>query len=112
VRVTTTERHCEVPKNVISRAESQTAALAKFESRATHADVIFSEEKRSRKVEIVVHVDGAPEVAGRGDGEDFRKALDRAVDRVRRQLREQRERRRDHHAPPLAEGLAEGLPEE
>ena len=107
MRVTTTERHCEVPGNVLNRAESQVAALSKFEQRATHADVIFTEEKRSRKVEIVVHVDGAPEVAGRGDGEDFRKALDQSLDRVRRQLREQREKRRDHHAPPLHEGLAE-----
>ena len=90
----------------LDRAESQVASLARFEQRASHADVIFTEEKRSRKVEVVVFVDGAPEVAGRGEGEDFRKALDQGVDRVRRQLREQRERRRDHSAPPLSEGLA------
>lgn len=107
MRVTTTERHCEVPRRVLDRAESQIAALAKFEQRASHGEVIFSEEKRSRKVEVVVAVDGAPEVAARGEAEDFRKALDQAVDRVRRQLREQRERRRDHTAPPLSEGLAE-----
>ena len=106
MRVNTTERHCEVPRRVLDRAESQVAALAKFERNASHAEVIFTEEKRSRKVEIIVYVDGAPEIAGRGEGEDFRKALDRGVDRVRRQLRDQRERRRDHHAPPLSEGLA------
>ena len=107
MRVTITERHCEVPKSVLARTENQVAGLAKFEQRASHADVIYTDEKRSRKVEIVVFVDGAPEVAARGEGDDFRKALDQGVERMRRQLREQRERRRDHKAPPLSEGIAE-----
>jgi ribosomal subunit interface protein len=107
VRVTITERQCEVPKRVLDRAESQVAALAKFEQRASHADVVFAEQKRACKAEVIVFVDGAPEVVGRGEGEDFRTALDQGIDRVRRQLREQRERRRDHHAPPLSERLAE-----
>ncbi len=106
MRVTTTERHCEVPRPVLDRAESQVAGLAKFEQRASRAEVVFSDENRSRKVEIVVSVDGAPEVVGRGESDDFRKSLDQAVDRVRRQLRDRRERSRDHKAPPLGEGLA------
>ncbi len=106
MRVSITERHCEVPKKVLDRTDSQVAGLTKFEQRASHAEVIYSEEKLVRKIEIVVFVDGAPEVAARGEGGDFRKALDQGVERVRRQLREQRERRRDHQAPPLSEGLA------
>jgi ribosomal subunit interface protein len=107
VRVTITERHCEVPKRVLDRTESQVAGLARFEQRASHAEVIYTDEKRSRKIEIVVFIDGAPEMAARGEGEDFRKALDQGVDRMRRQLREHRERSRDHKAPPLSEGIAE-----
>ena len=106
MRVTITERHCEVPKKVLERTESQVAGLAKFEQRASHAEVIYSEEKRSMKIEIVTFIDGAPEVAARGEGGDFRKALDQGLERMRRQLSEQRERRRDHKAPPLSEGLA------
>ena len=112
MRVTITERHCEVPKRVLDRTESQVAGLAKFEQRASHAEVIYSEEKRSMKIEIVVFVDGAPEVAARGEGGDFRKALDQGVERMRRQLREQRERRRDHQAPPLSESLTADISEE
>jgi len=107
VRVTITERHCEVPKRVLDRTERQVAGLAKFEQRASHAEVIYTDEKRFRKIEIVVFIDGAPEMAAGGEGEDFRKALDQGVDRMRRQLREHRERSRDHKAPPLSEGIAE-----
>jgi ribosomal subunit interface protein len=105
VRVTITERHCEVPRNVLTRTESQVGSLSKFEQRATHAEVVYHDERRARKVEVVVHVDGAGQVAAKGEGDDFRSALDQVVDRLRRMLREQRERRRDHHAPPLSEGV-------
>ncbi len=103
MRVTITERHCEVPKNVLTRTESQVGSLAKFESRATHAEVVYTDQRHTRKVEVVVHVDGAGRVAARGEGQDFRSALDQVVERLRRILREQRERRTDHHAPPRSE---------
>jgi ribosomal subunit interface protein len=105
VRVTITERHCEVPKKVLERTERQVASLAKFEQRASHAEVVYTDEKRSRKVEVVISIDGAPTVAAHGEGEEWRKALDQVVDRLRRLLREGRQQRRDHKAPPLSEGV-------
>lgn len=105
MRVSITERHCDVPRKVLDRTETQVAALSKYEQRATAADVVFTEEKHGRKAEGIVHVDGAPTVTAHGEGDDFRTALDQMVDHLRRRLREQRQRRRDHQAPPLAEGL-------
>ena len=105
MNVTITERKCEVPPKVLQRAKAQVGGLSKYEQRATAAEVVFSEEKQTRKAEIIVHIDGASHVVGRGEGTDFRSALDQVVDRVRRMLREQREKRRDHQAPPLSEGI-------
>ncbi len=104
MRVQITERHCDVPSDVLQRTEDQIQALAKYEQRATAAEVVFGEEKHSKGVEVIIHVDGAEPVVAHGDGAEFRSALDQAVDRVGRMLRRQRKRRRDHQAPPLAGG--------
>jgi putative sigma-54 modulation protein len=105
VRVQVTARHCEVPDDVRARTESQVLALAKYESRATAVDVVFSDEKHARKIELLVHIDGAEPVAAHGEGGDFRAALSEGIDRVSRMLRKQHDRRRDHKAPPLSERL-------
>ena len=104
MRITVSERNCQVPPAVIERTHAQVGRLSKYEGRATAAEVVFMDEKHTRKVELIVHVDGASHVVARGDGADFRSALDQSIDRLRRQLREQRDRRRNHQAPPLSEG--------
>ena len=105
MRVSITERHCNVPAPVLKRTEEQVSALSKYEQRASAADVIYTEEKHTRKVEVIVHIDAAPHVTAKGEGDDFRSALDQVVDRLRRMLREARVKRRDHKAPPLSEGV-------
>lgn len=102
MRVQVTERHCTVPKAVRTRTEEQVQALTKYEQRATAADVVFLDEKHTRRVEMIIHIDGSEPAIGHGEGGDFRSALDQAIDRMRRILRENRERRRDHQAPPLS----------
>ena len=105
MRVQITERRCDVPGDVLRRTENQIQSLTKFEQRATAADVVFTEERHSRRVEVIIHVDGSEPVVAHGDGTEFRTALDQAVDRLGRKLRRQRKRRRDHQAPPLADGI-------
>lgn len=105
MRITITERHCQVPNRIRDRTESLVEGLGKFEERATAAEVVYSDEKHTKKIEIIVHIDGAPHVVARGDGDDFRSALDGAVNRVKRMLRKQRDQRRDHQAPPLSETM-------
>ena len=105
MRISITERRCDIPKRVRDRTESVVQGLSKFEERATSAEVVYSDEKNAKKVEIIVHIDGAPHVVARGEGDGFRAALDRAIDRTKRMLKEQREQRRDHQAPPLSETM-------
>ena len=105
MRVQITERHCDVPDEVLERTRDQIESLAKYEQQATRAEVVFVEEKHAKKVEVIIHVDGAESVVAHGDGTEFRSALDQVVDRLRRMLRRQRKRRRDHQAPPLDERI-------
>jgi ribosomal subunit interface protein len=108
LRVQITARHCEVPSEVIERTEEQVAALSKYSPKASAADVVFMEEKLTKVAEIIVHIDGGEPVVARGEGDEFRIALDQVVEHVSRRLRRQRERRTDHKAPPLGEGVGGG----
>lgn len=101
MRIQITTRHCEVSDDVLERAREQVASLSKFNPRATSAEVVFEEEKVTRRVEVIVHADGSPPVVANGEADQFRAAVDQVVDRVGRMLREQRKREREHKAPPL-----------
>ncbi len=105
VRVQISERHCDVPDDLLERTEDQIEALGKFDPRASSADVVYTEEKLTRKVEVVIHIDGSEPVIAHGDGMGFRSALDQVVDRLGRMLRKQRQQRVDHQAPPLSDGI-------
>jgi len=105
LRVQITARHCEVPSDVLQRTEELVKALSKYSPRASAADVIYMEEKLVKIADVIVHIDGGEPIVARGEGPEFRAALDEVVDHVRRRLRKQRERRTDHKAPPLSEGV-------
>jgi ribosomal subunit interface protein len=100
VQVRITERHVQVPKDTLARAESRLSSLSKYHPRASSAEVVFSEERADRTVEIIVHVDGSGPVVASVQDEEFRAALDKVLDRVARKLRKVRERRTNHQAPP------------
>ena len=108
MRVQITERHCSVPDDVLERTEEQLSGLAKYSPRATAVDVVYVEEKLTKSVEVMFHIDGGEPVVAHGEGAEFRIALDQVVDRARRMLQKQRERQRDHQAPPLWESAGQG----
>jgi len=93
---------------VLERTEEQVTGLSKVSPRASAVDVVYMEEKLTKVAEVIVHIDGGEPVVARGQGAEFRTALDQVVDRVRRRLRKQRERRTDHKAPPLGGGVGGG----
>jgi ribosomal subunit interface protein len=99
VQVRITERHCQVPRDTLERAEKRLGALSKYSPRASSADVIFTEEKVNRGVEVIIHVDGGEPVVASVQDTEFRAALDKVVDRLARRLRKQREKRTNHQAP-------------
>ena len=93
---------------MLERTEEQVTGLSKVSPRASAVDVVYMEEKLTKVAEVIVHIDGGEPVVARGQGAEFRTALDQVVDRVRRRLRKQRERRTDHKAPPLGGGVGGG----
>jgi len=111
LRVKITARHCDISDPVRERAESQMARLTKYHPRVTGADVVFTEEKRVRHVEVILSVDRGETVVARADGEEFRTALDKVVDRLSRRLRRARAAEKDHRAPPLSGGVARSAAE-
>lgn len=100
MHVRITERHCQVPRDTLDRAEKRLESLSKYHPRATSAEVVFTEEKVNRGVEVIVHVDGSGPIVASVQDTEFRTALDKVIDRLGRRLRKQRERRKEHQAPP------------
>jgi ribosomal subunit interface protein len=103
VRVQIAARHCEVPEPVLARTEQQVKKLAKYDPRVSAAEVVFEIEKHVKRVEGILSIDRDEPVVARGEGDDFRLAVDQLVDRLARMLRRRRSQQTDHHAPPLTE---------
>lgn len=108
MRVNIAARHCEISDPLRERAEGKMQRLTKYHRRVTGADVVFSETKRLRHVEVILSVDGSEPIVARAEDEDFRSALDKVLDRLARMLRKAREAGKDHQAPPLSSGVISG----
>lgn len=105
MRIQIAARHCDIPDSVRTRTEEQIARLAKYDPRVSAAEVVFEEEKRLRKVEVILSVDRSEPVVAKGEGEEFRTALDKVVDRLSRILKRQRGQAKSHQGPRLSEGV-------
>ena len=110
MRIQITARHCNVPDALLRRTEEQIQKLSRYDPRVGSAEVTYTEEKHSRKVEVVLHIDGAQPVVAHAEAREFRSALDKAIDRVTRMLKRERQQHRDHWAPPLPQGTREAEP--
>lgn len=101
MRVQIAARHCEVPDPVRERAHDLVTRLTRYDDRVSSGEVVFDEEKHTRKVEVIVSLDGAPPVVASAEGGEFRAALDKAADRAGRMLRRGRAQLTDHQGPGL-----------
>lgn len=106
MRIQVAARHCEIPDSVRKRTEEQIARLAKYDPRVAAADVVYEEEKRVRRVEVILSIDRGEPVVAKGEGEEFRTALDKVVDRLSRILRRQRGQAKNHQNTKRSEGAA------
>jgi ribosomal subunit interface protein len=86
MRVTITQRHCEIPDDLRERARDLLARLVKVARRSQRAQVIFSEDHGAAAVELRLHAGRGPLLVATSEGGDHRSALDRAAARLRRQL--------------------------
>ena len=105
MRIQVAARHCDIPDSVRRRTEEQITRLAKYDPRVSSAEVVYEEEKRVRKVEVILSVDRGEPVVARGEGEEFRTALDKVVDRLGRILKRHHDQSTNHQGPRLSEGV-------
>ncbi len=103
MRVQIAARQCEIPDTVRSRTEDQLGKLSKYEPRLSGAEVVFRTEKHNKKVEAVLKVHGDEPVVAKGEGDEFREALDVMVDRLSKILRRRRSQKTEHHGPSISE---------
>jgi ribosomal subunit interface protein len=102
-----TSRHTTVPQSLRDRAEELLSKLDKFDSRVSAIEVVFDEEKNSKKIEGILHIDRSEPIVATGEGDDFNEALSQVNDRLASQLRKLHSQAKDHRAPPLADALSE-----
>ncbi len=77
--------------------ENLNSCVLKYFERATDANVIFSREAHTFRVDISVHPWRGLLVQGRGSADDAYAAFDGALERISKQLKRYKSRIRDHH---------------
>ena len=107
MEVRITSRHTTLPESLRARTEELLSKLNKYDARVSVVEVIFDEEKNSKKIEGILRIDRSASIVATGEGEEFSKALSQLNERLVRQLRKLQEQRKDHRAPPLTEALSQ-----
>ncbi len=103
MRVQIVARQCEVPPAARERAEEQMKKLSRYDSTLSSAEIIFSEERHLRQVEAILMLDGEGPAVAKGEGDDFRSAVDRSAERLSKILRRRRDQLLDHQGPRTSE---------
>lgn len=107
MEVRITSRHTTLPESLRARTVELLSKLIKYDSRVSVVEVIFDEEKNSKKIEGILHIDRSDPIVATGEGDDFGEALSQVNERLVRQLRKLHEQTKDHRAPPLTEALSQ-----
>lgn len=109
-----TARGCDVPRSVQDRTIQLLGKLDKFDPRISSVEVVFEEQKRLKRVDAVVKVNGDKPVVAQAESAEFRDALDTLTDRLVKILRRRRSQLVDRQGPSLAESVVppEAEPEE
>ena len=107
MEVRITSRRSTLPKALRDRTQELLSRLNKYGAPVSVVEVIFDEEKHSKKIEGILHIDRSDPIVASGEGDDFNEALSQVNDRLGRQLRKLRKQVTDHRAPSLTEALSE-----
>ncbi len=107
MEVRITSRHTTLPEPLRARTEELLSKLNKYDARVSAVEVVFDEEKNTKIIEGILHIDRSDPIVATGAGKEFNEALSQLNDRLARQLRKLHEQSKDHRAPPLAKTLSE-----
>ena len=102
-----TSRRTTLPASLRDRTEELLSKLTKYDGRVSVVEVIFDEERNSKKIEGILHIDRSEPIVATGEGGDFNEALSQVNDRLARQLRKLNSQTKDHRAPPLADAISQ-----
>ena len=107
MEVRITSRHTTLHESLRARTEELLSKLNKYDARVSVVEVIFDEEKNSKKIEGILRIDRSDSIVATGEGDEFSEALSQVNERLVRQLRKLHEQRKDHRVPPLTEALSQ-----
>lgn len=108
MRVQITARHCDISDTIRDRAHELVEKLGRFDPRVSGAELVFEEEKRTKKVEGILSLDRVDRIVASGDATEWTAALDVLFNRLSRQVRRARAQAVDHQATvPVRETLGE-----
>jgi ribosomal subunit interface protein len=106
MEVRITSRRVSISESLRARTKELLSKLDKYDGRVSVVEVIFDEEKNSKKIEGILHIDRGAPIVATGEGAEFSEALSQVNDRLARQLRKLNDQTKDHRALPLTEALS------
>jgi len=107
MEVRVTSRHITLSESLRARKEEVLSRLDKYGAPISVIEVVSDEEKNTKKVEGILHIDRSTSILATGEGHEFSEALSQVNDRLARQLRKLQKQVKDHRALPLTETLSE-----
>lgn len=88
-------RHFQPSDELIEYVSDRFHKLSKFERKSVRAQVVFSYQKSTKRVDVIVrgaHID----MHARAEGEDFYACIDEVSEKLERQLQKSQGRARGH----------------
>ena len=107
MEVRVTSRHITLSESLRARKEEVLSRLDKYGAPISVIEVVYDEEKNTKKVEGILHIDRSAPIVATGEGHEFSEALSQVNGRLGRQLRKLQKQVKDHRALPLTEALSE-----
>ena len=68
-----TSRHTTLSESLRARTEELLSKLKKYDARVSVVEVIFDEEKNSKKIEGILHIDRSDPIVATGEGLELAK---------------------------------------
>jgi putative sigma-54 modulation protein len=105
MNISMTARRFEMSDTLREHVESRFSKLDRFNQRASRVELTLTDEKRDKRAEARVGLDGDIDIFAEAVAEDFRTAVNMVAEKLARQLKRRHDRRRDHQAPRLNEEI-------
>lgn len=100
MNLTITGRHVQVSERLKEHAEKKVGRLEKYFNQIVDTQMIVFEEKKGKKVELIIFADGAKFYASE-EGADFYSCIDVLLDKLDQQVKKYKEKMQDHKGREL-----------